>query len=396
MFVATSATAFFNLLYQLVMLRLVPREVFTSLNSLLSLLVILSVPALAFTTMVAKHVSFSNAQGDIERIKFVWRKLMQHAFIFSMLVFFLIFLLRHNIVKFLHIESDGSVIILGGIFLTSCLFPVMLGGLQGLEKFKWIALISFSGGLLKLLFSVFLVKSALGMLNGALSGFLLAITVGILAAILPLRFLLTGPVGRSEDVKKLYHYIMPVLAVSFCFALFTNIDMVLVKHYFIVESQEYSIAQMIGKIIVCIPGMIYAVMFSRVSNLYALKKSSKDLLRKSLFFAFVPSFVAALSFNLAPGFFLKILVGPFNRQIILLGRVLSLAMLFYALSNILFYYQLSIERYRFIRPLIFMALLQVAAICAFHKSPIWVANIMLFNALAVFIFNLKSAFRYSV
>ena len=75
----------------------------------------------------------------------------------------------------------------------------------------------------------------------------------------------------------------------------------------------------------------------------------------------------------------------------LLGRFFSLAMLFYALSNVLFVYQLSVERYNFIRPLVLIALSQIIAICLFHTTTVWVVGIMLAGSVVMFSLNLSSA-----
>ena len=391
MFFANGLGSFFNLLYQLVMLRLVSKNTFASLNSLLSLLVILSVPCLAFTAMVTKHVSSHNARRKLGQLKGIWQKLSVHAFLFSSIVLAAIILFRRNIAGFLQLDSLNSVIILGGIFFFSGIVPLVNGGLQGLERFKWLAAIGAASGFLKLLLSAGLVKNAAHPLEGALCGFLLSIFISILFSIWPLRFLWFGQSGEKTEIKQLYIHSLPILAVSLCFALLTNIDMVLVKHFFLTDAQDYSIAQMVGKIILSISGMIYVVMFSRASGLHAVRESSKGILRRSLFFTFVLSFLAVIIYNLFPGFIFGILAGSVNPQVIALGRFFSLSMLFYALNNVLFYYQLSIERYGFIKPLILMVSAQIAALWLFHQTTLAVASIMLVSSLAIFILNLRSA-----
>ena len=391
MFAASSISSFFNLLYQLTMLRLMPKDKFASLNSLIALLAILAVPAAAFTTMVTKHVSAYNARKKLEHLKAVWRKMAVDTFCFSLIVFILIVLLRRNIASFLHLDSLGSITILSLIFFLVCLSSVVTGGLQGLEKFKWLAIIGVVAGFSKLLFSVALIKSISDALLAGLTGFLLSTTIGIVFCLWPLRFLMKGESKEKIEMKQLYAYIFPVLIVSLCFTLVTNIDLVLVKHFFLTEVQDYSIAQMIGKIILFLPGVIYAVMFSRVSGLHALKTNSRKILERSLLYTFVLSFSAVAAYNLFPEVIFGLLAGQATKEIVLLGRVFSLAMLFYALSNVLFVYQLSVERYNFIRPLVIIALAQIIAICLFHTTTIWVLGIMLAGSVLMFGLNLRSA-----
>ncbi len=392
MFIASSISSVFNLLYQLLTLRLVSPGVFASLNSLLSLLVIITVPAVSFTTLVAKHVSSSNARSSFTELKSVWRAFFGHALLFSSALFILILVFRGRIADFLKIDSMLSIIILGAVFFLSGISPLIGGALQGLERFGWFAAILVLGGISKLVFSYGLIKS-LPHLEGALLGILISVVLSIAIGFFPIWYLTGGKSARTPDIKKLYFFILPATAVAFCSSVLTNIDMILVKHFFALEAQGYARAQMIGKIIFFIPGMIYAVMFSRVSGMHATGASTRNILKRSIVFTFILSFLAVVIYNLAPGIALKILMGSFNGDILLLGRIFSLTMFFYALSNILFYYQLSIERYGFIKPLIFAAFLQVILISVFHGSVFLVAGIALCFSVAIFTLNLFSALK---
>jgi O-antigen/teichoic acid export membrane protein len=391
MFLASSIGSFFNLVYQLIMLRLLSAEAFASLNSLLSLLVIISVPVSAFNTMVTKHISSHHARNKFEDLRAIWQKLSTHTFLFGLTLLVLIFIFRNNIAHFLRIDSSRSIVILAGIFFLSALSSVISGGLQGLERFKWLALVTVAAGLLKLLISVGLLRQFPGSLEVALFGFWLPILISVLLGAWPLRFLFRGHSKEKIQLRSLYLYILPVLSSGICFALLTNIDMVLVKHFFTRDAQDYAIAQMIGKIILSISGVIYVVMFSRASNLHARKEGSLGILKRSLFFTFILSALAAIIYNIFPGLIFRALAGSVSRQAILLARVFSVSMLLYALSNVLFFYQLSIERYRFIRPLLIITSLQVIAMYLFHHTALHVASISLAGSLFILLFNLRSS-----
>ena len=395
MFAASSLGSFFNLFYQLVMVRVVPKEVFASLNSLLSLLIIISVPCASFVIMVTKHISSHKARNNDEELRAVWRKLAGHAFWFSLAVALLIIAFRVNIASFLRLDSSGGIVILAFIFFFSGLSTVITGGLQGLERFKWLAFITVGAGLLKLFLSFVLVKMVSNSLNTALAGFLLPSAFGVILGLWPLRMLLKRKeVKEVVDIKKLYRYILPATAVALCFSLFTNMDMLLVKHFFAAGAQDYAVAQMVGKIILSIAGVIYVVMFSRVSHMHALREDSRKILRRSLIFTFGLSVLVTLGYNLFPGLALKLLAGRSSPEIILLGRLFSLSMLFYALSNVLFYYQLSVEKYGFIQPLLIAAAVQITAIAIFHQTVVMVGIIVVLSSLSIFLVNLKSALAY--
>lgn len=393
MFCASSLGSFFNLLYQVMMLRLLSREAFASLNSIISLFVIIGVPSVAFATMVTKHVSSHNAQKKYECVKTVWQRLAAHAFLFSSILFGILFLMKESIAGFLHIGSSVSIVILGAIFFLSGLTAVAAGGLQGLEKFAWLALYTIVAGISKLLFSIVLVKSVNDGLVTALLGFLVPLLIGLGVCLWPLRFLFRGIGREAIALKAIYAYIFPVLTVNLSFALLTNIDMILVKHFFVYESQDYAIAQMVGKIILSIAGVIYVVMFARISHLHAVNESSKAVLSKSLGYTFLLSGLVALLYNMFPHAVFGLIAGKVSLQVIHIGRIFSLSMLFFAMSNVLFYYQLSIERYGFIVPLAIVVLIETLAITIFHATPFFVVTITLVSAVSLFFFNLRLAFQ---
>lgn len=393
MFLASSIGSFFNLLYQLIMLRMLSRDAFASLNSLLSLLVIISVPVLALNTFVAKHISSRNARNKLEELRALWQKLSAHTFLFSLALLTLIILFKDRVASFLRIGSSPAVVVLGGIFFLSAIVSVISGGLQGMERFKWLAVIIVTTGALKLPISILMVKIFPDSLEVALLGFLAPMLIAVALGVWPLRFLFRGR-GREEvRLRSLYFYILPVLLTGICFALLTNVDMVLVKHFFAEEAQDYAIAQMIGKIILSVSGVIYVVMFSRASGLHARNECSREILKRSLLFTFALSAVSALAYNIFPVFTFNVLAGSAGPRAIMLGRFFSLSMLFYALSNVLFYYQLSIERYSFIRPLLIATAILIVAMCLFHATALQVIVISLGGSLAIFFLNLKSSLK---
>ncbi len=71
---------------------------------------------------------------------------------------------------------------------------------------------------------------------------------------------------------------------------------------------------------------------------------------------------------LAPGLILKILTGKTDPESVRLVPWFALAMSFYALTWLNVFYRLSINSHRFIPTLAALALLQTAAIAAYHPE----------------------------
>ncbi|MCX5715182.1 MAG: oligosaccharide flippase family protein [Candidatus Omnitrophica bacterium] len=390
-FVASGVGSFLNFLYQWIIIRLLTPEAFASLSSLLSLLFIFILPFSAFTIMVTKHVSTSRARQDQDCLRGDWQVLALHSLFFSTVIFLPFIFFPSAIANFLHIGSSSSVVILGAIIFFSGVSSALTGGLQGLEKFKLIAALSLVAGILKLV-SPSVLFNFFPQLESALLGFLVALVFVIIISVPPILPLFKkGQKGTST--RELYIYILPVLGASLIFLLLTNLDMILVKHFFSQQAQDYAVAQLFGKILIFLPGMIYAVMFARSSSLHAQKQSSKNILKSTLFFTLIPGLLVSIIFNLFPELVFSILAHRFNPQIIMLGRIFSFSMLIFAMVNTLFYYQLSVERFNFLLPSAFITAGAYLLLWFWHTNILSFAGILFAASACVFIINLRSSLK---
>ena len=128
-------------------------------------------------------------------------------------------------------------------------------------------------------------------------------------------------------VSEVYHYFLPVGITLLCFMILTNVDLILVKHFFTpIEAGYYSIAQMVGKIILFLPIPVVMVMFPKLvchcrgqgqaqESLSILKQS---LMIALLFSALGRSFVGFLF----PSLIIRILSGKVYPECISIGQII--------------------------------------------------------------------------
>jgi O-antigen/teichoic acid export membrane protein len=170
--------------------------------------------------------------------------------------------------------------------------------------------------------------------------------------------------------------------------------MVLVKYYFNPEeSGVYSLAQMVGKIFLFLPGAISVVMFPRVSGLKAKNQDTNTTLKRSLLYTGILVTGAGFFYNLFPHFVLMVLTGKVYLESVSLGRLFSVSMSFFTLLFILITYLLSIKDLRFIKYLVLFTLLQIWAITLFHKTLISVQLILCLNAILLFFIHLNLVYK---
>ncbi len=394
MFIAASLGSLFNLLYNLIAVRFLSAIDYAVLNSILALIMIITTPFGSFATMVAKHSSELSAKLEGEKLKVLLYTLFKHTLIIVFLISLIILLNSYYLASFLKINTVSPVLFLAVIIFFSSPMPVVTGSLQGLQMFYWLGIASIIAGLLKPVLAFFFIGSGFSLL-GALNAFFISAIISLILTLPGIRkFFLNIDIKNKINIKETYFYLIPVATTSICLVTLTNIDMVLVKHYFNpIDAGFYSVSQMVGKIVFFLPGPIAFVMFPKTSVLQAQSRESKGLLKKCLIYTSILCLVSVVGYNLFPEIVLKILTGKVSAEYILLGRFFSINMLLFALLNILLTYNLSINNFKFIKNLIFFTILQILMIVLFHKTLTFILFIILINALLLFFINMRLVFR---
>lgn len=358
------------------------------LYTLLALLMMVSVPAGTIQTVITKYVSHFKAYNQYGKIRFLFLHSFKKLSLYGGIGFLIFIALSGHIARFQQIPSRIPVVIVGFILLFSTIAPAAGGIVQGLQRFNYLGWSIILGMFLRLISGILLVIIGLGV-NGALLASIVGMLFGLFIIFLPLRSLFQEKTNEKVDFKEIYRYSAPVTLTLLCFMILTNVDAILVKHFFSpLEAGNYSAAALVGRIILFLPMAIIIVMFPKVSELYAQKKDSSIILKKSLLFVGLLSGGATLICLLFPRFPLWLLWGDrFQTSTLLVGKF-ALAMTFFGLVNILFFYQLSIHRFRFLYLTGAFTLLQIIAITLFHNTLSQVVWILAVNGVVLFILNL--------
>ena len=393
-FLGTSLVNMFNLLYQLLIAHRLSGPDFAGFNSLLAIFMLISSPLTTLGTAVAKYTADFNAHNQKKRVQALLSNLIRKIWPLAIITFLVFCFLSFYIMDKLKIYSVLSGYILAALLALSWFTPVLSGVLQGLESFKWLMSLSVVGGVLKLIFAYTFIGLGFN-IAGALGAFLIASLIGIIITIFALKDLLSFKLRENGiNFKDFLSYLVPVAAGLFCFMALVSLDIVLVKYLFSpLEAGFYSLAQMIGKIFLFLPGAISIVMFPKTAGLNAKKMDTGSTLRRSLFYAFILCIIANLFYNLFPFFTLKVLTGKVFAESVILGRFFGISMSFFTLLFILISYFLSIKDLRFMKYLILSALLQPLAIILFHKTLIHVQLILCINSILIFFIHLALVYK---
>ncbi|HDY66916.1 MAG TPA: hypothetical protein ENH85_03875 [Candidatus Scalindua sp.] len=357
------------------------------LYALLAFLMMVSVPAGTIQTVITKYVSHFKAHNQYGKIRFLFFHSLKKLSLYGGIGFLIFLAFSGHIARFEQIPTRTPVAIVGFILLFSIVTPAAGGIVLGLQRFNYLGWSMILGTLLRLISGIILVIIGLGV-NGALSASIIGMLFSLFIIFLPLRSLFREKTNEKVDFKEIYQYSAPVTLALLCFVILTNVDAVLVKHFFSpIEAGNYSAAAMVGRIILFLPMAVVIVMFPKASELYAQKKDSSIILKKSLLYVAFLAGGATLVFFLFPRLPLWLLWGNrFQTSTPLVGKF-ALAMTFFGLVNILFFYQLSIHRFRFLYLACAFTLLQIIAITLFHKTLSQVVWILVVNGILLFIVN---------
>lgn len=368
----TQLAGVINLLFHLLMVRLLDVKNYGVLNSLVVFIVFFSQLTAAIQPALARFFAEELARGKIALAAATVKRAGRDLGLSAGLLLAVFFIGSGPLSRLLQIDNTGLFYLLGlvvAVHLPACLPPAFL---QGAQKFTPLAILNITYALVKLFVGLGLVWAGAGV-AGALSGYFFGPFLMLLAGVWLLRrYFRHRPdtvANASPKMGPIYRYIVPTLLALLSFAVLTNIDVTLVKAFFSPqEAGYYSVAQMVGKIILFLPAAVAVVVFPKAASLKALGSSSIHLFHRGLKLATLLSGSAAAVCWLLPETVLLILTGKTDPEIVSLVGLFALAMGFYSLLWLEIFYSLSVGATRFIKFLLLAAAGQVTAICLYHPD----------------------------
>lgn len=396
-FLASIFSNVFNLLYWLFMVRMLDHVDYGVLNSVVSFLTISSLPTSILNTVLVRHFSEFNALEEQKKIQALFRASLKRILSIN-IIFILIFIFfTKHIAIFLNLDSS-TLIYLSGLFIFFSNISILtIGTMQGIQLFNRIALNSLFQAISKIFFGVLFVIMNFKALGGLL-GFCFSTLCGFILSVFQLPPWIFK-MKRAEyldlkinlKLKEIYGYFLPVSVALISYTLFTNIDVVLVKHFFSnSDAGIYSIVQTVGKILLFLPSSLVFVLFPVSIQHKVQNKNMLPILKKSLLFISFISLIAITFTFTFPGFVLRIISGKILPDCIPLVRLIIFPMSLFALDSIFIYYNLSANNLRFIISVFIISLLQIVLIILFHKTLLEIILILFACSLLVFYLGIKS------
>ncbi len=354
-----------NYVFHLAVGRMVSVEIYGEVESLISFVSIISVPAMALTMLATKYAACSKAENDKKSSRDLLAYLNKKVSLYFFPIFLLALIATPFLKMFLKLDSNIPLILMWISMFVSFYFSITGGILSGWQKFKEASFAGAYGAAAKLIAGIILVKLGFA-LNGVIGSFLLGGLVSYAASIFALRFIFkktadekeTGQKENIIDFVSLKGYVLPVFSGNLAIAIFGNVDMVIAKHNFdAVTAGQYGALAIVSKIIFCATGVIATALFSMSAENEHKKNDSIVIFRNAVLMVLAVSLASVVIYFFFPELILGLLFGnKYNEVSGLLGWFAILAAIF-SLTNLILQYLLSIHKTKIVYSLCFIAFL---------------------------------------
>ena len=367
LFTGTLILNVFGFLFHFYMGRSLGPEGYGILGALLSIVYFMIVPTNTIQTGIAKFSMLFNAKKEYGKIRYLFAKSVKRLLLTGIIGGIIFALMTPFIADFLNMDVS-SLVVISFFMLFALLVPINRGILQGVQDFKSLSVNLAVEGVIKLLAGVLFVALGYGV-NGALGAIIASYIVVFFIGLKPLSEILKKESSRAIDTREVYSYSLPLLIMVLSLTLFYSVDMVLVKHFFSsVDAGYYSAISLIGKILFFGSMSISQVMFPKVAELHHLGKEHKKLMYKSLGVIFLLVIPAVIIYFLIPDFIITLLYGkeylPISPLLGWFGLFIGLVCFIYLIA----FYNISINKKKFLWILGLFNLIEISAVWFFHNS----------------------------
>jgi len=390
LFAGTAIGYVFSYLYLLAMGRMLGPETYGILGALFAIFYSVCLIGQAMMEVIATNIASTVVRyGETEAMGVFKRLGIRLSIIFLVPALVLIIIAR-PIASFFHLDYTGPVILLAFAIFTALLINIILGLLQGLQKFRELGIAGYlvAQGL-KLFTGVIFVWAGWGLM-GATGALIIATAIGAATGLFLVRKrIAAGVPGDSRNRIRLGHIFLPTLLLAVFLSIPASVDVMLVTHYFGGEEAGlYNAAATLGKVVVFLPIAVSLIMLPRAAENHAKRMDT----RKILFQAFTLTFIFSC--------FVAVICWLFSEQIITLffGKaylqagsivgIYALAMLFFSLNIVLMHYSLAVRNLWLMFMVDMVTISEVVVIVALHRSLTQIIWILIAGSLLILLVSL--------
>lgn len=390
--------ALINLAFHLVMIRRLGPEDYGILETLLTINSIIFIAVSAVGFVVARFVSYYRTRQQFDNMKFLANWAFIFFFFIGLAAFFTNIIFSRMLADYLHIEELGIIMLFGVVVWISFLMPIIDGILRGLQEFKHLGRYKLVDALLRAIATSIIVFIGLGLKSVIVTIVIVSIIILVSTAYLIKKVYINNP--HRIKLSEIYIFALPVFITMICLAILSNIDLILVKHFFDDKTTGfYAAAGMLAKIVFGLALGSSGVMFPKIVEQYSNgeEKEMVKSLHNTINIVLVPGLIITGIIALFPRAITKFFFGT-QYDIGSLLSIFSIALFFLAIAVIFTIYNLAVKRYSYMLILIVAAVVLIHQISVMHETlynVVWTLFVINTAIMLMFLFyNRKEIMLY--
>lgn len=382
--------ALFNYFFNLAMVRLLSEQEYGLLVTLSSILILLGgIFQTSFTSSFAKFSAQSLAKNDrlgLSKVVSIGNRIV---FLFAGSFFLMLLFFNKPVMSFLRVDNVWILILIYVAIAFSIVSSLPFGIVQGQMRFFLISFFTAFQTIFRLVLGILLVYLGFRVFGAVWSIFFTLSIPTLVLLFLTFKYYHKRkkeiPKETKIFIKEFFRYALPVFLTTVGIAVLTNIDIVLVRHFFTdVESGQYAALSIMGKAIYYITSPLQLVFFP----LIAYKKEKKESLSSTLMLAVGIVVLASVALSFLYFTFPHLVIQIFApslayKQLSSYLGLFSLYILGFSLVMLLNNFFLSIGKTGVYKITLFSAVLQIVLMTLFHKSLYQVISVLFFVSLVI-------------
>lgn len=285
MFVSVIMGGILGYAFQILMGRMLSVSDYGLFITMMALLQVVGVPLGTLSMVVSRKASDYLAKNQIGRVADMFWWVNRRVFWAGLAVALCTLPFIPWLRDYFHLESIVPVWIFLLVAFMLLFGPINMAILQAQQNFRWLAIYLLGTHSFKILFCGSLVYAGFK-LNGALMGMVLASLVIWLLTCRPLLHLIALPIGTTVVGGHLSFWgAIPVLVANLSFVVMTQLDIILVNHFYNPrQAGVYAAAAILGKAVMHLPGAIVIAMFPMVAENDSRAQGSAHLFFNAMIF----------------------------------------------------------------------------------------------------------------
>lgn len=305
-FAVSMISNFITYIFQMVISRLVSNvEAYGTINTLLSLFAVLSVPS---TLMVLAAARYAVNVRDRKEKRAVFSYLLKIILCCVIALLIIGIIATKTVSRLLGIRNPVYMILLSAAAAILLIGSLYVGVLQGKQSFWHFSIQGMLNVFVRFLCSVLLILlgfEVYGVVFAILLGCLVSFFYAFYFAYKDVSFDMTNTLNYLQK-KEIHHYLLGITCIQLATSILSNGDLFIIKIFYAGNiAGLYSSAMVFGKIPLYISGAVISASFPLVADRVAQKQSATPILIKIILYGGGSAVLSSVLINLLGGWLLE-------------------------------------------------------------------------------------------